>query len=82
MEFIVGLNGLNTMRYKTTNSCHKILIFRQTRISPVTDNLFPKVMFQFKSYKEIVAIENVEGVPMFGMKLFTEIFEIYILFFI
>lgn len=62
MDFIIGRN---TMKYKTTNSRFKLLIFKQTRICEPEANEFPNLLFNFKTFEAILSAYGDDDGMMF-----------------
>ncbi|KAH6757196.1 hypothetical protein C2S51_038886 [Perilla frutescens var. frutescens] len=57
----------NFMRYKTTNSKYKLLMYKQTEIFELFVENFPRVMFNFKPFEDIHSIDNIQSAELFDV---------------
>ncbi|KAH6808261.1 hypothetical protein C2S51_029369 [Perilla frutescens var. frutescens] len=57
----------NFMRYNTTNSKYKLLMYKQTEIFELFVENFPRVMFNFKPFEDIHSIDNIQSAELFDV---------------
>ncbi|KAH6811008.1 hypothetical protein C2S51_024770 [Perilla frutescens var. frutescens] len=57
----------NFIRYKTTNSKYKLLMYKQTEIFELFVENFPRVMFNFKPFEDIHSIDNIQSGKLFDV---------------
>ncbi|XP_057790796.1 uncharacterized protein LOC131007901 [Salvia miltiorrhiza] len=55
------------MKYKTTESQYKLLLFKHTRVVELDDDTFPNHTFNIKNFGEISSISDVQNVVMFDI---------------
>ncbi|KAH6766839.1 hypothetical protein C2S52_017822 [Perilla frutescens var. hirtella] len=64
IDFVIGIN---VMKYKTTASLYKIIIFNQTRIFEVFHEGFPHHLYEIKSFVDVANMENIGDAAMFDV---------------
>ncbi|KAH6775699.1 hypothetical protein C2S52_013260 [Perilla frutescens var. hirtella] len=64
INFVIGIN---VMKYKTTASLYKIIIFNQTRLFEVFHDDFPHRLYEIKSFVDVANMEHLGDAPMFDV---------------
>ncbi|KAH6800439.1 hypothetical protein C2S52_000903 [Perilla frutescens var. hirtella] len=63
IDFVIGIN---VMKYKTTASLYKIIIFNQSRLFEVFHDDFPHLLYEMKSFVDVANMEQLGDAPMFA----------------
>ncbi|KAH6796851.1 hypothetical protein C2S52_021405 [Perilla frutescens var. hirtella] len=61
IDFVIGIN---VMKFKTTASLYKIIVFKHTRIFEVFHEEFPQQLFEIKNFNDIANMENIGDAAM------------------
>lgn len=57
---------INDNRYKTTTRMYYIKFINSTHVESIHEENFPRYVFNFKTFKDVATIENVEDSILFG----------------
>ncbi|KAH6802590.1 hypothetical protein C2S51_034036 [Perilla frutescens var. frutescens] len=64
IDFVIGIN---VMKYKTTASLYKIIIFNQSRLFEVFHDDFPNLLYEMKPFVDVANMEQLGDAHMFDV---------------